>query len=90
VLADIGDADRLQPGEVLVCAMSSPPWTALFAIAAAVVTDSGGILSHPAIVAREYGIPCVVGTRVGTQAIRDGAVITVDGEQGTVRIEVGA
>jgi pyruvate,water dikinase len=90
VIADIGDADRLQPGEVLVCAMSSPPWTPLFAIAAAVVTDSGGILSHPAIVAREYGIPCVVGTRVGTQAIRDGDVITVDGEQGTVRIEVGA
>jgi pyruvate,water dikinase len=66
--------------------MSSPPWTPLFAIASGVVTDSGGILSHPAIVAREYGIPCVVGTRVGTEAIPDGAMITVDGDNGTVRV----
>jgi pyruvate,water dikinase len=87
VLADISHADRLRPGEVLVCAMSSPPWTPLFALAAAVVTDSGGILSHPAIVAREYGIPCVVGTSVGTQRIRDGELITVDGDLGEVRIE---
>ncbi len=87
VLADIGDADRLQRGDVLVCAMSSPPWTPLFALASGVVTDSGGILSHPAIVAREYGIPCVVGTRVGTEVIRDGAMITVDGDVGTVRVE---
>ena len=50
------------------------------------MTDSGGILSHPAIVAREYGIPCVVGTRIGTEVIRDGAMITVDGELGIVRI----
>lgn len=87
VIANIEDADRLQPGEVLVCAMSSPPWTPLFGIASGVVTDSGGILSHPAIVAREYGIPCVVATTVGTRSIPDGAMITVDGDQGTVRIE---
>ena len=87
VLRSIDDADRLQKGEVLVCAMSSPPWTPLFAIAAAVVTDSGGALSHPAIVAREYGIPCVVGTRIGTQRIRDGDVITVDGTNGVIQLE---
>jgi pyruvate,water dikinase len=89
VIDDIAHATRLQPGEVLVCAMSSPPWTPLFAIAAGVVTDSGGMLSHPAIVAREYGIPCVVGTRTGTQLIRNGDMITVDGEKGEVRMEGG-
>ncbi len=87
VLADLGDADRLQPGEVLVCAMSSPPWTPLFAIAGGVVTDSGGILSHPAIVAREYGIPAVVGAQLATQRIPDGALITVDGTNGIIQID---
>jgi phosphohistidine swiveling domain-containing protein len=86
VLAHVSDADRLMPGEILVCAMTSPPWTPLFAIAGGVVTDSGGILSHPAIVAREYGIPCVVATKVSTQLIHDGAMITVDGDRGTVQI----
>ena len=87
VLHTLGDAARLQPGEVLVCPMTSPPWTSLFGIAAAVVTDSGGPLSHPAIAAREYGIPCVVGTRLATTTIPDGALVTVDGAQGTVSIE---
>ena len=64
-----------------------PPWTPLFAIAAAVVTDHGGILSHTAIVAREYRIPAVVGTKMGTALIRDGQTITVDGSAGTVKLE---
>jgi pyruvate,water dikinase len=51
------------------------------------VADTGGVLSHCAIVAREYGIPCVVGTRVGTRRIKDGQVLTVDGAKGIVRIE---
>jgi pyruvate,water dikinase len=59
----------------------------LFAVAAAVVTDTGGVLSHSAICAREYAIPAVVGTQVGTSRIPDGATVTVDGEKGTVRIE---
>ena len=87
IIRDLGEADRLQKGEVLVCPSTAPPWTPLFAIAAAIVTDTGGILSHSAICAREYGIPCVVGTQVGTQQIPDGAMITVDGAEGTVRIE---
>lgn len=87
VIKDLSEADRLQPGEVLVCTTTAPPWTPLFSVAAAVVTDSGGVLSHSAICAREYAIPCVVATQVGTQVIPDGATITVDGAAGTVRIE---
>ncbi len=87
VIMNIEDGERLEPGDILVCPSTAPPWTPLFAIAAAVVTDSGGMLSHSAIVAREYAIPCVVGTQVGTQKIHDGAMITVDGSQGLVRIE---
>jgi pyruvate,water dikinase len=86
VIKDLGEAGRLQPGEVLVCPTTAPPWTPLFAIAAAVVTDSGGVLSHSAICAREYAIPCVVATQVATQLIKDGATITVDGTNGVVRI----
>jgi rifampicin phosphotransferase len=70
-----------------VCRTTAPPWTPLFAIAGAVVTDSGGVLSHSAICAREYAIPCVVATQVGTQVIVDGSTITVDGTKGTVLIE---
>ena len=87
VIFDLSHADRLQEGDVLVCPTTAPPWTPLFALAAAVVTDTGGILSHSAICAREYGIPCVAGTQVGTSQIPDGAMVTVDGAEGIVRIE---
>ncbi len=87
VIHDLSEADRLQPGEILVCTTTAPPWTPLFAIAGAVVTDSGGVLSHSAICAREYAIPCVVATQVATHMIRDGATITVDGTKGIVTIE---
>lgn len=87
VLKDLSEAERLQPGEVLVCTTTAPPWTPLFAIAAAVVTDSGGVLSHSAICAREYAIPCVVATQVATHVIKDGSMITVDGTKGIVLIE---
>jgi pyruvate,water dikinase len=86
VIKDLNDAERLQPGEVLVCTTTAPPWTPLFAIASAVVTDSGGVLSHSAICAREYAIPCVVATQVATSMIKDGSTITVDGTEGVVRI----
>jgi pyruvate,water dikinase len=87
VILALHDADRLKAGEILVCPATMPPWTPLFGIAAAVVTDHGGILSHTAIVAREYQIPAVVGTKVATSLVRDGQTITVDGEAGTVRLE---
>jgi pyruvate,water dikinase len=63
-----------------------PPWTPLFGIAAAVVTDSGGVLSHCAVVAREYRIPAVVGTGKATHFFRDGQILEVDGNAGTVRV----
>ena len=87
VLRDLADGDQLQSGEVLVCVTTAPPWTPLFAIAGAVVTDTGGVLSHSAICAREYGVPCVVGTQVATRVIPDGATVTVDGAAGIVRVE---
>jgi pyruvate,water dikinase len=87
VIRELSESDRLQQGDVLVCPSTAPPWTPLFAIASAVVTDTGGILSHSAICAREYGLPCVVGTQTATQQIPDGAMIMVDGAKGTVTIE---
>lgn len=88
VLHSLNEADRLQPGDVLVTGATEPPWTPLFATAAAVVTDSGGVLSHTAVVAREYRIPAVVGTGMATKHIADGQLVEVDGSNGTVRILV--
>jgi pyruvate,water dikinase len=77
----------LQPGEVLVCRATTPAWTPLFGVAGAVVTNAGGALSHTAIVAREFGIPAVLGTQNGTSFIPDGATVTVDGTAGVVTIQ---
>ncbi len=87
VVHGLHEAGLLQQGEILVCKTTAPPWTPLFAVAAGVVTETGGILSHSAICAREYAIPCVVGTQVATTRIPDGALITVDGTKGTVTID---
>jgi pyruvate,water dikinase len=86
IIGSIAEAGRLQPGDILVAETTAPPWTPLFATVAAVVTDTGGVLSHCAVVAREYGIPAVVGTQIATVAIRDGDTIEVDGDAGIVRI----
>ena len=80
------DFDQMQPGDVLVAQITTPAWTPLFAMASAVVTDVGGPLSHGSIVAREYGIPAVMGTGVGTKRIHSGQVITVDGTTGVVKL----
>lgn len=77
---------KIQSGDVLVCPITSPVWSVLFAKVGALVTDSGGILSHPAIIAREYGIPAVVATRTATARLHDGQRVTVDGNAGVVRI----
>jgi pyruvate,water dikinase len=87
IIRTLAESNRLKKGDILVCPSTAPPWTPLFAIAAAVVTDTGGILSHSAICAREYGIPCVVGTQVGTTQIPDGATIRVEASEGLVHIE---
>ena len=86
VLLSAGEGAALQPGEVLVARITDPGWTPLFPLAAAVVTDLGGILSHGAVVAREMGIPAVVNTREATHLITTGQVIDVDGSRGTVTI----
>jgi pyruvate,water dikinase len=80
------DFDQMQPGAVLVAEITTPAWTPLFAMAAGVVTDVGGPLSHGSIVAREYGIPAVLGTGVATQRIRSGHTVRVDGSAGTVSL----
>ena len=80
------DFDQMRPGEVLVAAITTPAWTPLFAMASAVVTDVGGPLSHGSIVAREYGLPAVMGTGVATKRIHSGQVITVDGNTGVVSL----
>ncbi len=89
IIRHLDESDRLEPGDIMVCVTTAPPWTALFAIASAIVTDTGGALSHSAICAREFAIPCVVGTQLATTTIPDGATITVDGEAGTVDGEAG-
>jgi pyruvate,water dikinase len=71
---------------VLVAAITTPAWTPLFAMASAVVTDIGGPLSHGSIVAREYGIPAVMGTGVATRRIHTRQMVTVDGTAGTVTV----
>ena len=81
------DFGRMQPGDVIVAVVTTPAWTPLFARAAAVVTDIGGPLSHSSIVAREYGIPAVLGTGAATRRIQDGQMITVDGSAGTVSLK---
>jgi pyruvate,water dikinase len=86
VLRSLNDAHRLQAGDILVAETTGPSWTPLFATAAAVVTDTGGILSHSASLAREYRLPAVVGTAVATQQIPDGAVVDVDGDNGLIRL----
>ena len=89
VIAGPRDFGRLQPGDILVASITTPAWTSLFAMAGGVVTDVGGPLSHSSIVAREYGIPAVLGTGVATRRIVDGQTIRVDGDAGTVTL-VGA
>lgn len=84
VVMDETDFDKLRPGDVLVCPITSPVWSILFPIVGALVTDVGGVLSHPAIIAREYQIPAVVATGEATKRFRDGQVVTVDGTTGTV------
>ena len=77
---------KIQPGEVLVCRSSNPAWTPLFSKIRAIVTDQGGTLSHAAVVAREYGIPAVLGTQHATRRIPDGARVRVDGNTGKVEL----
>ena len=86
VVADTADFARVQSGDILVTAMTTPAWTPLFPSLAGLVTETGGILSHAAVVAREYRLPAVVGATGATTAIRDGMRLRIDGSAGTIAI----
>ncbi|AKA68075.1 PEP/pyruvate-binding domain-containing protein [Clostridium scatologenes] len=84
IVNSVKEFNKLKKGDILVCKFTDPVWTPLFSIAKAVVTDSGGPLSHSAIVAREYGIPAVLGVGNATVLLKDGDEIVVDGDKGEV------
>jgi pyruvate,water dikinase len=86
VVREAGDFRKLQKGDVLVAPTTSPAYNVILPMIGAVVTDRGGALSHSAIVAREFGIPAVVGTDQATCRIPDGARILVDGDRGFVAV----
>jgi phosphohistidine swiveling domain-containing protein len=86
VLHDPAEIDRIQDREVLVTTSTSEAFNLILSKLGGMVTDSGGLLSHAAILAREFGIPCVVGTRVATGTIADGVRVRIDGEKGEVSI----
>jgi pyruvate,water dikinase len=90
VVKSVDQIGDVRDGEILVCGSTSPAWAPIFSKIKATVTDVGGVMSHAAIVAREYGLPAVVGTGRATAAIRTGQTIRVDGSEGTVTVLSGA
>ena len=89
VILSPADFDKMVPDTILVCPTTNPAWTPLFAQARGLVTDIGGVAAHGSIVAREYGIPAVMGTGVATCRIHSGDTITVDGSAGVVTLPNG-
>ena len=85
-VASLDEADQVQEGEILVCQMTNPAWVVLFTKIGGLVTDAGGVASHPAVVAREFGIPAVVGTSLATDRISTGDRVRVNGTTGTVEV----
>jgi pyruvate,water dikinase len=86
VLMNVNDIGSIREGEVLVCPVTAPSWGPVFGKIAAAVSDIGGTMSHAAIVAREYGMPAVVGTGQATAKIRTGDRVRVDGDRGIVTV----
>ncbi|MCP5096571.1 MAG: phosphoenolpyruvate synthase [Chloroflexi bacterium] len=86
VIYSIDDFAEMEPNSILVCTTTTPAWTPLFSQAVGLVTDVGGALAHGSIVAREYGIPAVMGTGVATERIKSGMMLAVDGDAGTVTL----
>jgi rifampicin phosphotransferase len=85
IIRSASEFDRVQRGDVLVASMTTTAWTPLFGRVAAIVTDNGGVGAHASIVAREYGLPAVVGTGNATTRFHDGELLEVDGSSGTIR-----
>jgi pyruvate,water dikinase len=86
VIRSADKVDQIQPGEILVCPVTAPAWGPIFSKVKGLVTDTGGVMAHAAIIAREYGIPAVVGTGSGTSTIKTGDLIRIDGSEGIVEI----
>jgi pyruvate,water dikinase len=84
IVNDSSEFGKLRPGDILIAPITNPSWTPLFQIAAGVVVDTGSAASHAAIVAREYGVPAVMGTLTGTKQLKDDQWIRVDGSHGLV------
>jgi pyruvate,water dikinase len=82
----VAEVGQLQEGEILVAPTTSPSWAPAFAKIKACVTDVGGVMSHAAIVCREYGLPAVVGTGHATKIIKSGMMLRVDGSSGVISI----
>jgi pyruvate,water dikinase len=86
VLRSEHDLPDLEQDEILVCQITAPSWASAFSVAAGVVTDIGGMMSHAAIVCREYGLPAVVGTGFATTKLATGQRVRVDGHAGTIAV----
>jgi pyruvate,water dikinase len=86
VLLSVNEIGQVRDGEILVCPVTAPSWGPVFGKIRAAVSDIGGTMSHAAIVAREYGMPAVVGTGTATKRIRTGQRVRVDGDRGLVTI----
>jgi len=86
VVRDVNEIGTVQQDEVLVCSVTAPSWAPVFPKISAAVSDIGGMMSHAAIIAREYGLPAVVGTGTGTKQIKTGDRVRVDGDTGVVTI----
>lgn len=86
VILDHSSAEDMEPGEILVTSTTDPSWGPFFVAAGALVIDVGGAMSHGAIIARELGIPCVINTKNGTRRLKDGMMVRVDGNKGTVEV----
>lgn len=89
VIANIHDADRLQPGDILVTRCTDPGWTHKFSLLSGVVTETGGVLSHAAVICREYGMPAVLAVQKATTLIKDGEFITINGSTGKITLGTG-
>ncbi len=86
VVLSFDDFGKFQDDDVLVCSMTDPNFVPLMKKASAIITDTGGILCHAAIISRELGIPCIIGTKIATQVLKDGDLVEVDADRGIVRI----
>jgi pyruvate,water dikinase len=87
VLNDVNEMHRLRKGDVLVTRQTDPGWAAVFPLISGLVIERGGMLSHGAIIAREFGIPSIVGIADATRIVQHGGLVHVDGDRGTLRLE---